>query len=144
MLWVLSLHISALSFWAACLVYMPALIAGTIARDNSIEEPPRPCDSVPRYVFTRIASPAAVLAIIAGTLLLLLDDAIGSWMIVKLTLVLGLVLTHVLAGLLIMRAESAKRQARRMWCWCVAGASCLLLVSIIWLVLAKPSSAVLA
>jgi protoporphyrinogen IX oxidase len=143
MLWFLALHIVALLFWAGSLLYLPALIAGMASRDNAIDEPPNPFGSISRFVFTRLATPAALLTIFAGTLIFLIDRAVNLWLIAKMTLVTGLVIVHCLVGLLILRAESRNDKPLRVWCWLLGVVACLLMIAIIWLVLAKPPLGVL-
>ena len=148
MLWFLVLHIAALLFWGACLLYLPALIAGAdqdaAANDDSasdssaISEPSNPFDSIARFVFTRIATPAALLAILAGSLVFLIDHTVTVWLVAKLTLVVGLVFVHTLLGMLILRLEARNGKPLRIWCLMLGLAACVLMAGIIWLVLAKP------
>src|SRR5690554_5179500 len=105
MLWFLVLHIIALVFWAAALLYLPALIAARSAHYLPVQEPANPFDSIERFVFTRIATPAALTAIMAGTLVFVIDRTIDPWLIIKLTLVAGLVLCHIAVGGLVLRVE---------------------------------------
>ncbi len=138
MLWILVLHIAALLFWGACLLYLPALIAG-VTRDNSaIEENPDPFDSLTRFVFTRVATPAALLAIIAGSLVFVVDHTITVWLIAKLTLVVGLVFVHTGLGLLVLRLEARNGKPLRSWCLVAGLTAASLMALIIWIVLAKP------
>ncbi|MBQ0778373.1 CopD family protein [Halopseudomonas laoshanensis] len=148
MLWLLVLHIAALLFWGACLLYLPALIAGA-SRDNSetdnpvikgsaIKEPPDPFDSIARFVFTRVATPAALLAILAGSLVFLVNHTVTVWLIAKLTLVVGLVFVHTLLGMLVLRLEANNGKPLRVWCLVLGLTACALMAGIIWLVLAKP------
>ncbi|QJD60499.1 hypothetical protein HG264_17260 [Pseudomonas sp. gcc21] len=143
MLWFLVPHLIGLLFWAASLLYLPALIAGSLARENAFREPSDPFDSVARMAFTRIATPAALVAIIAGTLVFLIDHTVDVWLIAKLTLVAGLVLSHAATGLLILRAESGNGKPILGWCWVLGLVQCVLIVGIVWLVLAKPTLQVL-
>ncbi|QIB51062.1 CopD family protein [Pseudomonas sp. OIL-1] len=138
MLWFLVPHLIGLLFWAASLLYLPALIAGSLVRENAFREPADPFDSIARMVFTRIATPAALFAIIAGTLVFLIDHTVDIWLIAKLTLVAGLVLSHAATGLLILRAESGNGKPTIPWCWALGLVQCLLMIGIVWLVLAKP------
>ncbi|HDY96989.1 MAG TPA: hypothetical protein ENH72_00740 [Pseudomonas sabulinigri] len=138
MLWILVLHISALLFWGACLLYLPALIA-SVARDNSaIEERPDPFDSITRFIFTRIATPAALLAIIAGSLVFVIEHSMTVWLIAKLTLVVGLVFVHTGLGMLVLRLEARNGKPLRIWCLLLGLIAASLMALIIWLVLAKP------
>lgn len=142
MLTFLILHIVAMLLWAASLLYLPALIVGGVTGKNAIEEPPDPMGSVSRYVFTRIATPAALLAIMAGTLVFVVSNTIDVWLIAKLTLVTGLVLVHTLVGLMVLRGEGRKGERNdkplKRWCALLSLVSLLLMAAIVWLVLAKP------
>lgn len=138
MLWILVIHISALLFWGGCLLYLPALIV-SVARDNSaITENPDPFDSVTRFIFTRVATPAALLAIIAGSLVFVVQHSMTVWLIAKLTLVVALVFVHTALGLLVLRLEARNGKPLRLWCLLLGLAAALLMMLILWLVLAKP------
>lgn len=139
MLWFLVLHIIALLFWAGCLIYLPALIVSTGPRTRIFDERPDPFDSIPRFVFTRIASPAGLLAIITGTLVFLVALEVNIWLVAKLSLVAVLVIVHSLLGLLILRAEAGNAKPVRLWCLLLAACVVVLLTAILWLVLAKPA-----
>lgn len=143
MLWFLVLHIAALLFWGACLLYLPALIAGASRDGATIDEPRDPFDSIERFVFTRIATPAALLAILAGSLVFVVDHTVTVWLIAKLTLVVGLVFVHTLLGLLVLRLEARNGKPLRIWCLVLGLVACALISAIIWIVLAKPSIEVL-
>jgi len=138
MLWILVLHIAALLFWGACLLYLPALIAG-ISRDQAaIEDNPDPFDSITRFIFTRIATPAALLAIAAGTLVFVIDHTVTLWLVAKLTLVVGLVFVHTGLGLLVLRLEARNAKPVRIWCLLLGLTAAVLMALILWIVLAKP------
>lgn len=138
MLWFLVLHIAALVFWGACLLYLPALIAGAAQDSSAIKEPPDPFDSIARFVFTRVATPAALLAIFAGSLVFVVDHTVTVWLIAKLTLVVGLVFVHTLLGMLVLRLEARNGKPLRLWCLLLGLCACALMAGIIWIVLAKP------
>lgn len=143
MLWFLVLHISALLFWCAALLYLPALIAGTASEQTEIVQPPNRQDSVARFVFTHLASPAALLAIIFGTLVFVAKPILNPWLIVKLTLVAGLVVAHTLVGVLVLRLDRQAGEALQPWCWLLGVGVGVLMVAIVWIVLAKPPAEVL-
>lgn len=143
MLWFLLLHIIALITWCASLLYLPALIAGLHTQQIRIAEPNNKYGSVARFVFTHIATPAALVAIISGTAVFLFNRTIEVWLIAKLTLVTGLVIGHALAGLLLLHTQDRNTKPVRCWCWVLSGALCVLMVAIIWVVLAKPMAEVL-
>ncbi|MGM8225476.1 CopD family protein [Cellvibrio sp. ARAG 10.3] len=138
MLWFLVLHIIALLFWCAALLYLPALIASNTREKLDIRELRYEHNAVARYVFVRIATPAALLAIIAGTLVFLINRTIEVWLIAKLTLVTGLVICHAFSGLLILRAEHQSERRVHFWCCLLGSILCVLMTLIVWMVLAKP------
>ncbi len=146
MIWFLLLHISALLFWSAALLYLPTLIIqealpqGSVAdseTSTAMEAETDTVDSRARFIYTRIATPAALLAIVAGTLVFLPGYSIDIWLLAKLTLVTGLVVCHVLVGLMVLRAEGGKNV--ELWCRLLTFIICLLMLAILWLVLSKPS-----
>ncbi|WP_339805283.1 CopD family protein [uncultured Marinobacter sp.] len=139
MLLLLTLHIMALLFWVASLFYLPALLAGRHGDNHPFEEPPEPYDSLSRLVFTRIATPAAIVAILAGTLVFVVDRNASPWLLLKLTLVAMLVVAHTLLGLLVLRAEADNGKPIQPWCRVFLVVLSLLVLAILWVVLAKPS-----
>lgn len=140
MLWFLILHISTLIIWCASLLYLPALIAGIHTKQIEIHEPYDQYGSVARFVFTHIATPAALIAIISGTLVFVLNRTVEIWLIAKLTLVTGLVVGHTLAGLLLLHTQDRSTKPIRRWCWMLSAVLCALMVAIVWVVLAKPAA----
>ena len=139
MLWLLTLHIITLVFWAAALLYMPALIAARGAHHLPVQAPANPFNSIERFVFTRVATPAALVAIMAGTLVFVVDRTLDPWLIIKLSLVAVLVVCHVALGWLVLRVE---RGGTPLVPACIALAlfSLVLFGLILWLVLAKPAA----
>jgi len=78
-------------------------------------------------------------AIISGTVVFLLNRTVDPWLIIKLTLVTGLVICHTLSGVLILRAENSEQRAGiRILSGALAAVMCILMVAIVWIVLAKP------
>lgn len=143
MIWFLSLHIIALLFWCASLLYLPALIAGTHTRQIAINEPAHRYGSVARFLFTYISTPAALLAIMAGTVVFLLNQTIDVWLIIKLTLVTFLVIGHTLAGLLLLHTQNRNQKPIRQWCAILSVVLCLIMIAIVCVVLAKPAVKIL-
>jgi uncharacterized membrane protein len=139
MLWLLVIHISALLFWCAALLYLPTVIAASAsAQQHDLGSHSEGEDAVARYVYTRVASPAAVVAVAAGTLIFLPDYPLDVWLVVKLTLVTLLVVCHVVIGVLAVRAEGHK--SVQPWCRILTVVMIVLMLSIILLVLSKPSA----
>lgn len=138
MLWLLVLHVIALLLWSAALLYLPALVASTAAGRTGFAAVPGEHTSVARFVCTHVATPAALVAILSGTLVFLLNAIVEVWLLAKLTLVTGVVVCHVLVGFLILRAENEGARPVQPWCWLLAFVLCVLMTAIVWLVLAKP------
>lgn len=138
MLWFLTLHIIALLLWAAALLYMPALIAARGAHHLPVQAPANPFNSIERFIFTRVATPAALAAIMAGTLVFVVDRTITPWLIIKLSLVAALVGCHVAVGWLVLRVERGGTPLVPL-CIALVLTSLLLFGLILWLVLAKPA-----
>ena len=139
MLWLLLLHIITLTLWCAALVYLPVLIAGIANGRAGLPGSGRRCDSIARFMFTHVATPMALLAIVSGTLVFLLSRIVEIWLVVKLTLVAGLVVGHALAGVLVLRAEEEDGGPVHPWWWMLQIALCGLIGAILWIVLAKPA-----
>ena len=136
--WLLVLHIATLVFWVGLMMYLPLLLASSAAAGRGV-----PVDSIDhpefaRFLFTRVATPVALVAIIAGTLVFALYQVIGAWLVVKLTLVVLLVANHILLGLLVIRAEAGRKSFLRHGCLLSVSATCLLATAVLWVVLAKP------
>ena len=143
MLWVLTIHISTLLIWCAALLCLPVLIASerNWVRGRELH---RPFDGVERFVYTHLATPAALLAIVSGTVVFLLNRTVDGWLVAKLTLVTGLVVCHVLTGLLVLRLEGAEFTRLTLWTRLVGVAVLVLVAAIIWTVLAKAGRGVVA
>lgn len=135
---LLVLHIAALLCWLASLLYLPVLIASSEHRP-ALAGPPDKLDSVARLVFIQIAGPAAIVAIVAGTLLFVVTGTTAPWLVAKLGLVSLLVVGHALTGLLILRLEAPGEKLARPWCVLLLTVFCVLATAILWLVLRKPS-----
>lgn len=132
MTWLLLLHIAALLCWCGSLLYLPALIT---SHEQAFANGNFP---VTRNVYTHLATPAALLAIVSGTALFLVEQLVAAWLVVKLTLVMGLVICHALTGWLILYVEKAPRKRGLLLCLLLGSTAAALMVAIIWLVLAKP------
>lgn len=135
--WILSLHIAGLVVWCGALLYLPALITAAASREQDAA-PGRGPVVLNRMVFTTIATPAALFAIVTGSLLLLLDRTLGVWLILKLTAVAGMVICHVLYGVLILRHERDPQAPVAVRCLALGTLSTVLIGIVLWLVLSKP------
>ncbi|MGQ3888555.1 CopD family protein [Legionella sp. CNM-1927-20] len=134
MLWILILHIATLLGWCGFLLYLPGLIATIPGKDKVHTS----YMDVPRKIFTHILTPTALLAILSGTFIFLRMKLIAPWLIMKLTLVSGLVICHVLNGWLILKLEKTPEEPSQLVCLALGVMSAILITAILWLVLAKP------
>jgi uncharacterized membrane protein len=135
----LVLHIMAIPLWAAILLYLPTLVVGGLPVRVNEYPASQAGDSLARFLFTRVATPLALAAIVAGTVVFAINRTTAFWLIAKLALVALLVVCHALTGLLIIRAEADQVRRPRTWWWALASAESLLMLGILWLVLAKPT-----
>lgn len=136
MLWLLLLHISAVVCWCGSLLYLPALIAGVAAQSILIERERHLVVAI--IVFSRFATPAALVAIASGTAIFITDGITDFWLILKLTLVVMLVLCHALGGWAILRTQNVPYKNVTPLCVLLAAIIVVLIPAIIWLVLTKP------
>jgi len=136
--WFLILHIAALLFWLGFLLYLPTVISpSTIPARAGPGATPDQAETA-RYLFISAATPSALVAIIAGTLVFLIGNITAAWLIVKLTLVVALVVNHIVLAMLIVRARAGRLQWLRQGCWLSQGVTMVIGLTILWMVLRKP------
>ncbi len=135
--WIKVLHIATLLCWCASLLYLPAmLLAGARAREATPFDAPVPV--LLRLLFTHVATPFALLAIMSGTLLFIVGQVTGGWLVLKLAAVSGMVICHVLCGALIVRLEQEQRRFLVPASGLIAVMSAALMLTVLVLVLSKP------
>lgn len=93
---VKAVHIAALIIWCAGLVALP-LALGSHERDEAQADYAR-LRRITHYSYIRLVTPAAVVAIIAGTTLVFLRATFEPWLFAKLVAVGLLVSLHALIG----------------------------------------------
>ncbi|MDX5375953.1 MAG: CopD family protein [Halomonas sp.] len=135
--WIKVLHIATLLCWCASLLYLPAmLLAGAKGREAATFDTPVPV--LLRFLFTYVATPFALLAIMSGTALFLVGQITGGWLVLKLMAVSGMVLCHVLCGALIVRLEREQFRFLVSASGLLAATSAALMLTVLVLVLSKP------
>ncbi|TRW48411.1 hypothetical protein FM042_09555 [Aliidiomarina halalkaliphila] len=139
MLWVLSLHIIFLTIWVAGAYYVPVVLAGAGRHENKFTDPPAGIDSMARFVYTHIATPAALISITAGSVVFWLNQSAEFWLIAKLTLVTMMAACQASMGLLIIRVERKEYAKVRVLSYSLIVLLSLLIAAILWIVLAKPA-----
>lgn len=134
--WLKFLHIAALILWVAGLLYLPAMLIG-----HRRAKDPQDFARVrmgSRFVYMGVASPAAFVAVAAGTALLFVADALHPWMVLKLVVVGILVVAHIQAGHILVHLADEEARAPTFRAKAVAGAAAGSAAAILLLVLAKP------
>lgn len=137
MAWLKFLHISALLIWCAGLVYLPGLLLAHRKMTN--REDFIRIRNASRFSYSAITSPAAFVAIGAGTALLLLAPGVlQGWMFLKLALVGLLVMAHVQYGFVLTALSEPDAKPPRMRLMAVWTLVFGVMTAILWLVLEKP------
>lgn len=129
-------HIAALVLWCGGLLVLPLMIA----RHD-------PANKLKDFVLIRRAThltytmaltPAAVIAVIAGTWLIFLQEALTPWLYAKLVFVALLVAAHAWVGHIIVAVAESKRERRPPPAVLPIAAALLPMLAILALVLGKP------
>lgn len=94
--WIKLLHIAAIAAWSAGLVYLPALFAEHARVEGAASF--RQLRHRTRLTYVGFASPAAVIAVVTGTMMIPLVVPLGIWLVYKLAAVGLMVLVHVYFG----------------------------------------------
>jgi protoporphyrinogen IX oxidase len=136
MLWLKFLHIAALSIWVAGLLYLPAMLTGHHkTRDQQDFARIRMAS---RFTYMGMVSPAAFVAVAAGSALTFVADALHPWMFLKLAAVGVLVMAHVQYGYVLTHLADQEVRAPTLRVRLIAAAVLISSLAIILLVLAKP------
>ncbi|MGY6275128.1 CopD family protein [Methylomonas sp. MgM2] len=139
MIWLLLLHISAVVCWCGSLLYLFAFTAG-VSSQPTPDERQRHLALILK-VFSHFATPAALIAIISGTILFVTAGIASHWLIIKLTLVTALVLCHAVGGWIILSAEKSPARDLTLPCTLSGVMVVMLIPAIVWVVLTKPYTA---
>lgn len=131
------LHIAGVVVWAGGLLYMPALLLAHRAATNDDVEFVR-IRHTSRFAFTAIVSPAALVAIAAGTALLFVADVLHGWMFLKLAAVLVLAIAHLQFGSILRRYDHSHYETPRWFVLAIAVLALLSSLAVLWLVLGQP------
>ncbi|MET1756089.1 CopD family protein [Novosphingobium sp. RD2P27] len=133
---VKALHIMGISLWAAGLIAVPLMLARHTPNDNQ-EEYAR-VRRFTHYGYTHLLTPAAVIAVAAGTGLIFLRGVFVPWMFAKLVLVGALVALHAGVGNIVVRMgeQTNERQPPHPLLFVIP--ALFLLTAILLVVLSKP------
>jgi protoporphyrinogen IX oxidase len=141
--WILStipifkvVHIAALVMWCGGLLVMPVMLArhdpAAVAEDYRIVR------HATHGVYTLCATPAAVIAVIAGTWLIFLREAFVPWLYAKLAFVALLVAAHAWIGHIVVRVAEEPEHHPPPHPVLPVAAVLVPVIAILVLVLAKP------
>ncbi|MEW9855127.1 CopD family protein [Novosphingobium sp. M1R2S20] len=97
---VKGIHIIGIALWGAGLIALPLLLARHMSGDQQQEY--ARVRRFSHYGYTHLLTPAAVLAVAAGTGLIFLREVFVPWMFAKLVLVGGLVALHAAIGTVVV------------------------------------------
>ncbi|MDO9526036.1 MAG: CopD family protein [Gemmobacter sp.] len=135
-------HIAALLCWCASLIALPVLLYHY--RGARIQSRFTEFRLVTHYGYIGFASPAAVIAIAAGTALVFAADIHDGWLLVKLAFVAGMALVHAWIGHLVLQSGEKKGRYRMPHPMIAIALVIPQMAVVFWLVLAKPDLAWLA
>ncbi len=134
-----ALHIISFSIWMAGLMMLAVLMQVHGRRPEMRTQPG--FDEfrwLTHYGYTAVVTPAAVIAIAAGTVLIFAQGVLVPWMLAKLTAVAGLVLLHAWLGHLIVEVGEGHGSYRVPHVGLSLVVMLPLIGGVLWLVLAKP------
>ena len=129
-------HFTALLVWCACLFALPALLALHAYRPTKVER--ERVVAATRFTFVALASPAAIVAVVSGTLMVYPTGSYGGWMLAKLTLVTGMVIFHAVCGKLVLVLQRKPHAVRPGWLLTLGGVPLLLVPGVLAMVLWQP------
>lgn len=134
--WLKIVHFATLLVWAGSLFYLPALLAAH-PRTQSGPGFVR-LRRMSRATYLAIASPAAILAIVSGSLLIVVAGVHGGWLVAKLAVVALMTAFHTICGHLLaaMRVPPVKRSPAALASLVTVPA--ILVPATFYLVLGKP------
>ncbi len=135
MLWIKAFHIIFVTSWFAGLFYLPRLFV-----NHAMETNP---ESIARLTLMehklyRFMLPLAVLALLFGLWLWLGYGITGSWMHIKMALVIGLIIYHAYCGKLMRDFKSGQNAHSHVWYRWFNEIPVLVLFAIVILVVVKP------
>jgi putative membrane protein len=130
------IHVATIAVWSGGLIVLPYLFwqRRGLPGGEDLERLHR----MTRFVYVAMTSPAALIAIASGTALIFLQATFREWFTLKMLLVAGMVMLHVLGGLVGKRVFAPQGRFGSGLCVALTGAYVVLIVAIIWVVLAKP------
>jgi protoporphyrinogen IX oxidase len=129
-------HLAAIAIWSGGLFVLPFLFQ----QRQGLEAGPDldRLHRIARLVYVELTSPAAFIAIASGTALIFLQATFQEWFSLKMLLVGGMAMLHVMAGLVLLHLFLPKGHFGRLSYIALTSAYVGLIGAILWVVLAKP------
>lgn len=132
-----AVHIIGLVIWVGGLIPLPMMLT---RHDPAVSvEDYRMIRKASHFTYTMCVTPAAVIAVIAGTWLVFMREAFTPWLFAKLAFVALLVLAHVWIGHVVAKVGEEPDEHRPPHPALPIAAVLLLSLAILTLVLAKPT-----
>lgn len=130
-------HLAAIALWSAGLIVLPFLFwqRRGLPAGPDLDRLHR----MTRFIYVGATSPAAFVAIGSGTALIFVQGTFHEWFTIKMVLVGGMVMLHVVAGLVLTRLFRPDGRFGRFSYVALSGAYLFLITAIVWVVLAKPT-----
>ncbi|WP_371347187.1 CopD family protein [Ancylobacter sp. IITR112] len=134
-----AVHIAALSLWCAGLIALP-LVLQIYGRREEVRTQAGFTEFrlLMHAAYTRIVTPAAILAIVAGTGLIFAVGITQPWLVAKLVAVAGMVLAHAWLGHLTVEASEGRGSYQMPHAIAALPASLICMGAVLYFVLAKP------
>lgn len=132
-------HIAALSLWCAGLIALP-IVLHSYGRREEVRTQAGFSEFrlLIHAAYTRIVTPAAIIAISAGTALIFAAGLTDTWLMAKLIAVVGMVLVHAWLGHLAVQASEGRGSYQMPPALLILPAALLCMGAVLYLVLAKP------
>jgi protoporphyrinogen IX oxidase len=131
-----ALHLGFLAIWSAGLFALPGMLA--LHRRELLSAEFTQIRHATHYSFVWAITPAAVLAILTGSILIFLREVFTVWLLAKLVLVTGMVGVHAWIGHTIINIAESGGQHRPLGSLLPGLITFALVVGILFLVLGKP------
>lgn len=134
-----AVHIIAFTIWCAGLILLPLMIE-IQGRHAAVRGQAGFAQFrwSTHLAYTRVISPAAVIAVAAGTVLIFALELLAPWLLLKLLAVTGMVLAHTWLGHLVVQSGERRAPFRPASARLALVAVVPLMGLVLWLVLAKP------
>ncbi|MFN4099306.1 MAG: CopD family protein [Pararhodobacter sp.] len=136
---VKSLHIAGLSVWCAGLLILPLLLHLYGQREDLRTQAGfTEFRLLVHASYIKIVTPAALIAIASGTILIFLEGLTDAWLMAKLAVVAAMVLLHAWMGHLVVETAEGKGSYRMPEPLIALPLAIVLMTIVLVLVLAKP------